>query len=153
MLSTYAELLPLDENGKKTMGTTKNRYSRRSIEILPMMREAILTQEKVSKKLKSKYLFCTPKGKPVDPDNLRARVWVNALKSDKIPFRPMIQDRHSFATIAINLGENPLLIAKVMGHRDTGMIINVFAKYAEITNGTTGGNLINSAFQNSIGHD
>jgi integrase len=131
MSYTSVEQSTLDENGKKIMGKTKNKYSRRTIELLPMMREALLIQEKISKKLESKYLFCTAKGKPVDPDNLRARVWAKALESAKIPFRPMIQTRHSFATTAISLGENPLWIAKVMGHRDTGMIINVYAKYGE----------------------
>jgi integrase len=141
----------LDENGKKMMGKTKNTYSRRTLDILPMMREALLTQEKRSKMLKSKFLFCTPKGKPVDPDNLRGRVWAKALKTADIPYRPMIQTRHSFATTAFSLGENPLWIAKVMGHRDTDMIIKVYAKYVENINGTTDGNAMNSAFHDAMG--
>jgi integrase len=43
----------------------------------------------------------------------------------------MIQTRHSFATTALTLGENPLWIAHVMGHRDTDMIIRVYAKFVK----------------------
>ena len=34
-------------------------------------------------------------------------------------------------THALSCGENPLWIAKVMGHRDTDMIIRVYGKYIE----------------------
>jgi integrase len=43
----------------------------------------------------------------------------------------MKQTRHSFATNALMAGENPLWIAKVMGHRNTEMIIRVYGKYIE----------------------
>ncbi len=41
----------------------------------------------------------------------------------------MIQTRHSFASTALSLGENPVWIAHVMGHRDTNMIIRVYTKF------------------------
>ena len=43
----------------------------------------------------------------------------------------MKQTRHSFATVAMSCGENPLWIAKVMGHKNTEMIIKVYSKYIE----------------------
>lgn len=47
----------------------------------------------------------------------------------------MKQTRHSFATNALSCGENPLWIAKVMGHRDTDMIIKVYGKFIENASG------------------
>lgn len=111
------------------------------------MREALLIQEKISTKLKSKYLFCTKNGKQINPNNLRNRVWVKALKKASIPYRPMIQTRHSFATTtAFSLGENPLWIAGVMGHRDTEMIIKVYAKYVENISDTTDGKALSNIY-------
>ena len=43
----------------------------------------------------------------------------------------MKQTRNSLATNALSCGENPLWIAKVMGHRDTDMIIRVYGIYIE----------------------
>jgi integrase len=44
----------------------------------------------------------------------------------------MKQTRHSFATVALSCGESPLWIAKVMGHRNTEMVIKVYSKYIEM---------------------
>ncbi len=38
-----------------------------------------------------------------------------------------------------------------MSHRDTNMIIKVYAKYVENINGTSDGNAMNSAFQDATG--
>lgn len=57
--------------------------------------------------------------------------------------REMRQTRHSFATNALIYGD-PLCIAKVMGHRNTNMIINVM-KLIEDAKGTTDGSLLAKA--------
>jgi integrase len=49
----------------------------------------------------------------------------------------------------MSFGENPLWIARVMGHRDTNMIIRVYSKYIEDACGSKDGTLINSAFQSA----
>jgi integrase len=51
----------------------------------------------------------------------------------------MKQTRHSFATNALSCGENPLWIAKAMGHRDTDMIIKVYGKFIENASGLNDG--------------
>jgi len=53
----------------------------------------------------------------------------------------MKQTRHTFATIVLGCGENPLWIAKVMGHRDSNMIIMVYSKYVENVGSEDGLNL------------
>jgi integrase len=62
----------------------------------------------------------------------------------------MKQTRHSFATNALGCGENPLWIARVMGHRDTDMIIKVYSKYIEDANGFQDGNNLNSSYQEAL---
>jgi integrase len=59
----------------------------------------------------------------------------------------MKQTRHSFATMALSCGENPLWIAKTMGHRDTDMIIRVYGKYVENASGSKDGSMLNAAYK------
>jgi integrase len=120
-----------DENGKFMIGKTKNRHSRRTIKLLPVMYEALVAQKEIYDKFKGEYFFCTPEGNRINSDHLRKMVWVPTLKKAGLPYREMKQTRHSFATNALSCGENPLWIAKVMGHRDTDMIIRVYGKYVE----------------------
>jgi len=139
--------LTLTEHGKVTTGKTKNQYSQRTIHLLPVMTEVLEKQVAISKALNSEYLFCTPSGAQVQRDNLRGRVWAPALVKARLPYRPMIQTRHSFATTALSLGESPLWIAKTMGHSNAKMVIEVYAKYVENVNGTVDGSKLNQAYQ------
>ena len=75
-------------------------------------------------------------GKSIYPSNLRCRIGIPALEKTCIEFREMKQARHAFATIALSCGENPLWIAKVIGYRDTNMIIKVYSKYVENVSGS-----------------
>jgi len=137
----------LNEAGKVVEGSTKNKYSRRIIHLLPMMIDILEQQIVISKNLQSEYLFCSPEGCKVHRDNLRGRVWDPALNKAGVSYRQMRQTRHSFATTALSLGENPLWIAKVMGHSTTRMVIEVYAKYTENLNGFTDGNKLNQIYQ------
>ena len=69
-----------------------------------------------------------------------------------IQFREMKQTRHSFATITLSCGENPLWIAKTMGHRDTSMIIKVYGKYVENASGSEDGAMLNAVYQFATGN-
>jgi integrase len=95
------------------------------------MYDALGAQKKIYDRFKGEYFFCTPRGNRIDSDHLRRRIWMPTMKEAGLKYREMKQTRHSFATNAISCGENPLWIAKVMGHRDTDMIIRVYGKYIE----------------------
>ncbi len=139
--------LTLNEYGKVTTGATKNQYSQSTIHLLPVMAEVLDEQLAICKSLDSEYLFCTNSGTQVQRDNLRGRVWAPALEKSGLSYRPMIQTRHSFATTALSLGENPLWIAKIMGHSTAKMVIDVYATYVENLNGTIDGSKLNQAYQ------
>jgi len=53
----------------------------------------------------------------------------------------------------LSCGENPLWIARVMGHRDTDMIIRVYGKYIENFNGTRDGNNLNDFYKGNTKKD
>jgi len=123
--------MTLDENGKPIEGRTKNSYSRRTIPLLPAMYDCLTDQKKIHSQFKCKYFFCSPNGSQLDLSHLRQRVWTPALKQANLGLREMKQTRHSFATIAMSCGENPLWIAKIMGHSNAEMVIKVYGKYIE----------------------
>jgi integrase len=136
-----------DETGKPIEGTTKNRYSRRTIKLIPVMYEALEAQKKIYDLFKGNYFFCSSAGSLVSRSNLRGRVWIPALKSAGLEVRDMKQTRHSFATVGLSCGESPLWIAKVMGHRNTEMIIKVYGKYIENAGVSKDGKSLNQLYQ------
>ena len=142
-----------DEKGKITVGRTKNKYSRRTIKLIPVMRDALKKQKKIHDGIKGEYFFCSTEGVMVDTSHLRKQVWKPALKQAGLDYREMKQTRHSFATNALSCGENPLWIARVMGHRDTDMIIRVYGKYIENFNGFQDGNNLNNFYKRKTRKD
>jgi integrase len=141
-----------DVDGHIVEGNTKNRYSRRTIRLIPVMLESLEEQRVLNRKLNGEYFFCTKTGQQVNPNNLRQRVWLPALQKAGIRIREMKQTRHSFATVALSCGENPLWIANVMGHRNTEMIIKVYSRYIENAGISNDGSALNSALRGNLGN-
>ena len=143
-----------DESGRPIEGKTKNQYSRRTIKLLPVMRDALREQKRIHERLDSpEYFFCTPRGARIHPSNFRRKVWLPALKQADLKIRDMRQTRHSFATNALSCGENPLWIASVLGHRNTEMIIKVYSKYIERSSGSSDGKTFNDLYQGNNSND
>ena len=140
-----------DDNGKVMMGETKNKYSRRIIKLTESMLKPLIEQIKIRDQFDCQYFFCSQTGDRVHASNLRRRVWKSALKDAGVPYREMKQTRHSFATNALSCGENPLWIAKVMGHRDTDMIIRVYGKYIEDAGSRTDGSKLDGQYNGLMG--
>jgi len=138
--------ITLDGNGNRIEGRTKNKFSRRTIKLTRAMIESLEAQKKLHDELACEYFFCTPSGRPVNLSNLRRQVWIPALERAGLKIREIKQTRHTFATVALSHGENPLWIAKVMGHRDTDMIVKVYSKYVENITGTKDGSILDRLF-------
>jgi hypothetical protein len=51
----------------------------------------------------------------------------------------------------LSCGESPLWIAKILGHRDADMIIEVYGKYIENASGLKDGTKLNVAYQFTAG--
>ncbi len=57
--------------------------------------------------------------------------WQLALKKAKIRYRNPYQTRHTFASTLLSAGENPLYVAKQMGHKGTEMINKHYGRWLE----------------------
>jgi integrase len=117
-----------DENGKTIEGPCKTKYRRRTIKLSHKMLSALENQKKIYDQFEGKYFFCNEVGNMIDPSNLRSDIWIPTLNKAGLKYREMKQTRHSFGTYHLSKGTDPLKIAKVMGHRDTEMVIKVYGK-------------------------
>ncbi|GKT10545.1 site-specific integrase [Desulforhabdus sp. TSK] len=149
---TIRRAITLDVEGKRIEGRTKNKYSRRSFKLTRAMFNALKAQKEIHDRFSCKYFFCSPTGCQVDLSNFRNQVWVKSLKRAEIQYRSIKQARHTFATLAISRGEDLSWIARVMGHANTQMIHQHYARFIENANGTVNGSKLDDLFE-SNGND
>ncbi|HHT9135229.1 MAG TPA: tyrosine-type recombinase/integrase [Candidatus Avalokitesvara rifleensis] len=108
--------------------TPKTVESGRTIDMLPPVKDALESQAKLTF-LKGPYVFLSREGSVLDVNNLRNRIWYPTLKKAKIKRRTMYQTRHTFATLMLSSGENPIWAAKMMGHTSTEMLFKRYSRY------------------------
>jgi len=83
-------------------------------------------------------------GKRWYEDRSLARAFRRACVEVGVRYRYPYQLRHTFASWALSSGENPLWIAKQMGHKDVTMIFKVYGKYMPDMNPDAGQKMISS---------
>jgi integrase len=108
--------------------TTKTEGSLREIQMNEAVYQSLRNQQKATGKL-SGYVFCTREGRPLDHNNVTKRVWYPLLRHLKLEPRRPYQTRHTAATLWLAAGENPLWIARQMGHVSTEMLFKVYGRY------------------------
>jgi len=109
-------------------GRPKTNSSYRDIDMLPMVYDALKKQE-LKTRLRSKYVFLNQDHKPIEIETLRKNAWSKGLKKAGIDYRPVIQTRHTFATMMVSSGENLGWIQKMMGHSSLKMITDKYFSY------------------------
>ncbi|AMJ94772.1 hypothetical protein AVL56_11015 [Alteromonas stellipolaris] len=62
-------------------------------------------------------------------DGLRKYIWKPTLEKLKIPYRYPYQCRHTYASMMLSAGKNPMWVAKQMGHADWGMIRKIYGRW------------------------
>jgi integrase len=77
----------------------------------------------------ARYVFATQKGKPMNVDNLRHRVWYPTLEIAGLRKRTMYQTRHTFASLMLSHGEDPMWVARMLGHTSLQMIFRHYGKF------------------------
>lgn len=66
-------------------------------------------------------------------DHLRKYIWKPALDLAGVTYRYPYQCRHTYASIMLSEGHNPMWVAKQMGHADWGMIRKVYGRWVSDT--------------------
>ena len=109
-------------------GPPKTDGSIRDIKMLPPVLEALREQRKATLG-KSDYVFLNRYGRPVTPGPLGKHAWKNVLEKVGIEYRPLMQTRHTFATLMLDGFETPGWVAKMMGHNSLKMIYEHYYSY------------------------
>ncbi len=108
-------------------GRTKTVGSKRDIDLLPPVIEALKVQREM--KLKGKYVFRDQEGALMTPDHIREVIWKPTLEKASLEYRPPIQARHTFATMAIENGEALGWVQMMLGHKTLQMIFNNYHRW------------------------
>lgn len=117
----------------------KTQSGERDVLLLPLALEALLKQKRHSF-LSAGVVFLNPRtGKAWETDGqLRKTAWTPALKKAGIRYRNPYQTRHTYASMMLSAGENPMWVAKQMGHKDWGMIRKRYGRYIPDVDPTAG---------------
>jgi len=107
---------------------TKTDGSQREIQMSGVVYDAFVAQAKVTQE-KSEYVFCNRAGEPFDHNNITKRVWYPLLRFLGLKERRPYQSRHTAATLWLASGENPLWIARQLGHTSTEMLFKVYGRF------------------------
>ena len=109
-------------------GQTKTPGSKRYVELLPIVQQALREQRSASQ-LRGPLIFPSHTGTARDITNLRERVWKPALRRAQLRYRTMYQTRHTFASLALQSGEQLGWVSKQLGHTNDEMVIRHYAKF------------------------
>lgn len=117
----------------------KTATSRRDVKLLPPALDA-LTRQKDYTFVGQSRVFHNPRtSKPWTGDQaIRKTLWTHALKRAGVRYRYPYQTRHTYASMMLSAGENPLWVAKQMGHRDWSMIARRYGKWLPDTEDDSG---------------
>jgi integrase len=107
----------------------KTRAGRRELTLLPPALEA-LRQQAPHTYIAGERVFLDPlSGDPWQSSKQLARRWTRILRRAKVRYRNPYQTRHTYASMLLTAGENPMWVAQQMGHRDWGMLRKVYGRW------------------------
>ncbi len=136
---------------QKVTKSPKTQSGERDVLLLAPALDALATQKPRSF-LVGQTVFLNPRtGKAWETDGqLRKTAWTPALRKAGVRYRNPYQTRHTYASMMLTAGENPMWVAKQMGHKDWGMIRKRYGRYIPEIDPAAGTRA--TAFLSQIGH-
>jgi integrase len=115
---------------RKIVKNPKTQSGEREIKILPLALEALSLQKEFTFEAGSRVFWNPKTGKPWETDGqIRKTAWIPILKAAGVPYRNPYQTRHTYASMLLSAGENPMWVAHQMGHKDWGMIRKRYGRW------------------------
>jgi integrase len=115
--------------GKITKGP-KTAAGERDVKLLAPAFEAVRAQEALTGERGSEVFLNPRTGHPwVGDGQIRKTAWAPLLKRAGVRYRYPYQTRHTYASLMLSAGENPMWVAQQMGHRDWGMIRKRYGRW------------------------
>ncbi|TFW71481.1 site-specific integrase [Methylotenera oryzisoli] len=96
--------------------------------------KAALARQKAHTKLKSVYVFLNPITETTwnDQRSQSKVYWTPTLKQLKLHHRNPYQMRHTFATLMLMAGANPMWVARQLGHANMKITLEVYSKWIDL---------------------
>ncbi len=120
------------------IGKTKTKYSVRTIDMIDSL-VPYLKAQYILTGHKNSFVFLNRQGNHIyDIKRIRDSLWKNLLKKCNFEYRTIYHTRHTFATMMVE-NEDILWVSKMLGHKDSTITLQRYAKYMkrpEITRGT-----------------
>lgn len=121
----YVEITHVKTAASDVLEVPKTKASRRKVRLLAPAREAI-----AAVRHKGEFVFLNPStGYPFQGDQEIRNGWVRALEAAGVKYRRQYQTRHTFASMMLSAGENPVWVAQQMGHTDFSMLVRVYGRW------------------------
>ena len=110
--------------------STKTSAGSRTVNLQAQAKQALLNQYAYTGSSNEVVFHDSRKNQPWKNDqSIRKIVWIPALKKAEVKYREPYQTRHTFASMLLSNGENPMSVATQMGHKDWGMIRKVYGRW------------------------
>lgn len=135
----------------KVIKQPKTQAGERDVKLFMPALEALISQKPFSFLANSR-IFLNPRtNQSWETDGqIRKTLWTHALKKAGVIYRNPYQTRHTYASTLLSAGENPLWVAKQMGHKDWGMIRKRYGRWIPEVDTSAGGKVM--AFWSQNGH-
>lgn len=136
---------------RKRTKDTKTAAGQRTVKLLVPAIEALQAQREQTF-LAGSRIFHNPRtGVPWETDGqIRKTAWVPTLRRAGVTYRNPYQTRHTYASMLLSAGENPLWVAQQMGHKDWGMIRRRYGRWIPELDPDAGGKVL--AYWSQAGH-
>jgi integrase len=72
-------------------------------------------------------VFPTEAGKPVEPSNFYARVWIPTRERAGLPHLRMHDCRHHVASVYLSQGRSIKYVQRLLGHAQASTLLNIYA--------------------------
>ncbi len=127
----------------------KTKAGHRRIKLLRPALDALVLQKQFSYE-KGKAVFLNPTtGRRWTGDSPIRKLWVQTLDLANVRYRRPYQTRHTYASMMLSAGENPMWVAQQMGHNDWTMIARIYGRWMPSAN-ENAGQKAESIFANSV---
>jgi integrase len=106
----------------------KSKTSFRYVQMLPRVREELLKQRDRIK-LRSEFVFPNRAWKALNVNWVTKALWPRLVEKAEVPYRPLMQTRHTYATLMLQKGAPIDWLQKQMGHRNLTMLIRHYWRW------------------------
>lgn len=110
------------------INSAKTKSSERDIEILPKAREFLKAQQ-LESGLQDSYIFLNKQNTYFSSNDNFYRNYQSILKKLNLEKRSLHNTRHTFASIMLNNGIEPLWVSATLGHENLQVTLNIYTHY------------------------